>query len=142
MKINWKHLATTTGYKSLKKACFDDIKRNYRSKKEVLQKFRWVIARAKHYVHHTGKSIESILNEWEEKRDYWWINYYQDGRQPKFHSNCIKKSGINSIRKYYKNIRNYTPVEANRAIRHEIARITKTKKLKPRWPMARKKRGY
>jgi len=92
MRIDWKYLATTDGYKSLKAAYVRDVqksakfKRPMRDKVEFLTQFRWVIGRAKHYAHHTGRSMESILNEWEENRAYWWLNYYQDCRQPKFHS--------------------------------------------------------
>lgn len=93
-QINWKHLATTKGYKSLKAAYIHDVRdavarkqkfgRAMRDKAEFLKLFNWVINRAKHYSHHTGKPIDIILNEWEEKRTYWWLNFYQDCRQPKF----------------------------------------------------------
>ena len=113
--IDWKHLATTTGYKSLKVAYVNDVqkaakqKHPMRRKSEFLHKFQWVINRAKHYAHNTGKSIDIILNEWEEKRDYWWLNYYQDCRQPKFHSNSKKPMGINGIRKHYKETYRHDP---------------------------------
>lgn len=121
MPIDWKHLATTTGYKSLKAAYIRDVqgsrrqKHPLRRKAEFLRKFQWVISRAKHYAYHTGESIESILNSWEEKRNYWWLNYYQECNQPKFHSYSIETKRANK---------------------------DKSKKEKTRWPMARKKRGY
>lgn len=45
-------------------------------------RFKWVIDRAAHYAEHTGISADQILKEWEEKRSYWYMNYYQDSNQP------------------------------------------------------------
>jgi hypothetical protein len=94
MKIDWKHVATTPGYKSLKAAYIRDVqeaetyrnrfgRRPMREKEEFLHKFIWVIARAKHYAYKYERPIESILDHWEEKRTYWWLNFYQDCNQPK-----------------------------------------------------------
>lgn len=93
MKINWKSFATSSGYKSLKTAYIHDVKKAseahspMRDKQEFLRKFRWVIDRAKHYAQRLNKPIEEVLNEWESKRNYWWINYYQECSQPKILSN-------------------------------------------------------
>ncbi|MDN6208500.1 MAG: hypothetical protein L0I96_09445, partial [Lactococcus sp.] len=38
--------------------------------------------RAKHYEEKTGVSYLEILDKWEEKRSYWYMNYYQDSNQP------------------------------------------------------------
>lgn len=46
-------------------------------------KFKWVIDRVNHYAEKTGCSAADILNTWEKDRDYWYMNYYQDGNQPK-----------------------------------------------------------
>jgi hypothetical protein len=94
MKIDWKHLATTPGYKSLKAAYIRDVqeaeayrnrfeRKPMREKEEFLHKFIWVIARAKHYAHYYNTSVETILKMWEDKRTYWWLNYYQDCNMPK-----------------------------------------------------------
>ena len=150
MKIDWKHLATTSGYKSLKATYVRDVryasrqKRPMRDKAEYLRQFQWVINRAKHYANHTGKSIETILNEWEAKRDYGWLNYYQDGRQPKFHSGGKKNMGIRGIRKYYKKVYSHDPTRIRERIQSFLIYESKgkPKKEKPRWSMPRKKRGY
>ncbi len=42
----------------------------------------WAVARAKHYAEKTGLSAESILDAWEDRRNYWHVNYYQDANQP------------------------------------------------------------
>jgi hypothetical protein len=45
-------------------------------------KLDWVIERAKHYQSKTGVPYLEIINKWEENRDYWYMNYYQDSNQP------------------------------------------------------------
>lgn len=87
MKIDWKALAKTKGYKSLKASYIYDMKGNCFRKKggDYFRKFQWVINRAKHYAYHKNVSIETVLNGWEEKRSYWWLNYYQDCNQPKIY---------------------------------------------------------
>ena len=101
-KINWKQIAQTPGYRSLKAAYIHDVKQGYRNKITLHKKFRWVIDRAKHYARHNNVSIETILDYWEEKRDYWWLNYYQETNQPKKHSNSKKPIGIKGLRNYLK----------------------------------------
>ena len=71
-----------------------------RDKKELYDHFQWVINRAKHYANFINTPIENVLNDWEEKRKYWWLNYYQDGNQPKFYSNSLKKIGIKGRNKH------------------------------------------
>ena len=90
-KINWKYVATTKGYKSLKAAYIHDIQKNnqIRTKAEFLQHFYWVIGRAKHYAHNRNIPIEVVLNHWEKKRTYWWLNYYQDSNQRKFQKKSV-----------------------------------------------------
>ena len=100
MKIDWKYVSTTPGYRSLKKAYTDGVEKSekekcrfgrpMRSKLEFLRHFNWVISRAKHYAYVHQKPIEVILNDWESKRSYWWLNYYQDCNQPKLHNNILK----------------------------------------------------
>lgn len=145
MKINWKYLATTKGYQTLKAAYIHDVKEAtkggyaMRNKDEFLRHFRWVICRAKHYVYKTGKSMEVVLGEWESKRDYWWLNYYQSCRLPRFHSGVKKPMGIKGIRAYYKNNRwgaKYINDRVCDFIKKEDEKNS-TKKKK-RWPMTRK----
>ena len=52
--------------------------------------FAWVINRAKHYAGKTGLKWEEILNAWEDKRNYWYMNYYQDGNQPLLDGTNVK----------------------------------------------------
>lgn len=112
MKIDWKHLASTAGYKSLMAAVTKDVQSAsrrrergnipMRDKKEFMTKFRWAICRATHYSQHTGKPVHKILTEWESKRDYWWLNFYSDHNLPKLSkNNSLKPLGIRGARKYY-----------------------------------------
>jgi hypothetical protein len=113
MKIDWKKVALSAGYISLKEAMIHDIQdaskyaqsgyRPMRNKQEFHNKFRWVISRALHYVYHTKnknptKALIKLLNEWESKRTYWWLNYYQDCNQPRLDRTSRKRS-LASIRK-------------------------------------------
>ncbi len=88
MEVDWKALAKSPGYMSLKRTYTSEVMRNKtgRKKPELYKLFCWVIARAQHYAHRKNISIEEVLNTWEAGRDYWWLNYYQEGRQPKLPS--------------------------------------------------------
>lgn len=72
------------GRESLKKAVQYDIdsKRTFQTKEELWEKYDWIIKRAEHYANKTGLQADEILNAWEEDRDYWYMNYYQEANQP------------------------------------------------------------
>lgn len=55
---------------------------HFRSEKEYQHKFDWVINRAKEYGTALNLNWEDILNSWEEDRNYWYMNYYQECNQP------------------------------------------------------------
>jgi len=133
MKIDWKQVSKCDGYRSMKAVVANEAKRNAKWNRKpnerYAKKFNWAINRAKHYaykfltlnnqiIHKNSLTLTMIifLNEWEAKRDYCFLNYYQDGKFPKFHSNSLKnKRGKTG---YFK------------------------MKEKPRWNTVRKKRGY
>jgi hypothetical protein len=103
MKIDWKTVCQSAGYKSLKAEYTRSMQRLQRytgtkntwyverEKKELKDKFQWVIARATHYAHHINTTIDVILNDWEEKRSYSWQNYYQESNQPKLNKSVFVK---------------------------------------------------
>ncbi|RKJ35209.1 hypothetical protein D7X33_38520, partial [Butyricicoccus sp. 1XD8-22] len=68
------------GRESLKKAVQYDIdsKRTFDTEKGLWEKYDWIIKRAEHYAEKTGLHVDEILNAWEEDRDYWYQNYYQE----------------------------------------------------------------
>lgn len=49
---------------------------------QYCDKFKWAIDRAKHYAEKLGLNWEDVLSSWEEDRNYWYMNYYQDSNQP------------------------------------------------------------
>lgn len=49
---------------------------------EYCEKFKWVVDRAKHYAEITGLTYEQVIEGWEKRRTYWYLNYYQDCNQP------------------------------------------------------------
>jgi len=52
-------------------------------------KYKWVIERAKQYAEKCGCSFEEIITAWENNRNYWYMNYYQDCNQPEIKSNLV-----------------------------------------------------
>lgn len=45
-------------------------------------KYKWIIDRANHYAERLGVTQEQVLEAWETKRNYWYMNFYQDCNQP------------------------------------------------------------
>lgn len=96
MKINWKVVSKSKGYKSLKAAYVYDVQKSVhrarkgwsdRSKEEFRYHFKRAIGLAMHYAHKWNLPLEVVLDHWESKRDYWWLNFYQksgrlDGLKP------------------------------------------------------------
>lgn len=77
------------GYKKLLAAVERDEQsqtrcHNYR------EKLAWIIARAEHYAEKTGLSASEILDAWEKRRDYWYMNYYQDSCQPEIKGDKVR----------------------------------------------------
>ena len=103
MQVDWKSLAQSKGYKSLKAAYAHDIRKKWRSKEELQKLFKWVMGRAQHYAIRKGITMHQVIDEWEEKREQWWFGYYSNSNQPKLHSNSVKPLGSKGLRKYYRN---------------------------------------
>lgn len=56
---------------------------------EYCVKFRWIIDRARHYSEKLNIPFEEILQSWEEDRDFWYMNYYQEANQPMIDSDNV-----------------------------------------------------
>ena len=69
------------GYKSLLASVENDEKEGFHSH-DYRGKLKWVLDRAQHYAEKTGMDASEILDMWERKRDYWFMNYYQECNQP------------------------------------------------------------
>ena len=152
MKIDWKIVAQSPGYESLKKTIADEWnQRNKYGRKgdnRYKPKFKWVIARAQHYAYHLNKPLQDILNEWEEKRTYNFLNYYQEQKFPRLHNNTSIPNGLKGIIKFYRTDGWYKKdiigqrIRIKSQIEHHRKILAKLNKDKPRWSMTKKKRGY
>ena len=93
MKIDWKNVAKSIGYKQLKKDVLRDCVKEKNcfnttgcpKDKPCFHKycdiFKWTIDKAKHFAHMyrvSGITVRRILNLWESYRNYWYVNWYQD----------------------------------------------------------------
>lgn len=77
------------GYRKLVEAVERDERtqpgfHNYRAK------LAFVIDRAKHYAEKTGLSPEAILDSWEQRRTYWYMNFYQECNQPRIEAGDVR----------------------------------------------------
>lgn len=45
-------------------------------------KFKWVTDRANHYAEKLDLDSTNILDAWESRRNYWYMNFYQESNQP------------------------------------------------------------
>lgn len=79
----------STGYNKLKNTILNDSNSG-RSEEERMKKLTFAVTRAKHYEEKTGVSAIEILDKWESKRTYWYMNYYQDANQPLIESDKVK----------------------------------------------------
>lgn len=151
MNIDWKMVAQSTGYRSLKQSYQNSQMRSGRFKNNSYElhrqtkQFHWVISRAKHYAYHLNTSIEDILNGWEAKRSYNWESYYTDYRFPKLGKTAVTvkpMKRINYIRKdpYYKNNPEAKRTEVFREILKQQRQNSKRVGDKSRWTAERKQR--
>ena len=62
--------------------CDQKFRRSIKCSHKYCDKFKWIIDRAKHYAEKTGLNWEDILDSWEENCNYWYMNYYQEAKQP------------------------------------------------------------
>lgn len=61
----------------------------FRAPKEYLDKFQWILDRAKNYGDKLGLKWEDILSSWDKGRKYWYMNYYQDCNQPEVNADKV-----------------------------------------------------
>jgi len=77
MSVDW---SGSTGYQKLLAAVEVDEKRD--SAHRYQEKLAWILERAEQYAQATGLDAVLILDTWESVRDYWYMNFYQDSKQP------------------------------------------------------------
>lgn len=79
------------GYKSLRAAVDYSSSRYSKADGRDYEKyFQWVIDRLLHYEEKLEIPAEELLNRWEEERDYWFVNYYQECNFPKIDSGRVR----------------------------------------------------
>ena len=81
------------GYDSLLAALNDDLQQN-NSHHDYQATFDWAIERAKHYAEKLCCTWEEVLTAWETDRTYWYMNYYQDCKQPLIKGETVKVFGF------------------------------------------------
>lgn len=55
-------------------------------------KLKWIIERAQQYADTIGVTRDEVIDAWENNRDYWYMNYYQECNQPSLNgSNRVLK---------------------------------------------------
>lgn len=77
------------GYKKLHDAIMKD-ERSGRTVDERMRTLHFAIDRAKHYEEKIGISASEMLTAWESRRNYWYMNYYQDANQPKIQGDSVR----------------------------------------------------
>jgi hypothetical protein len=53
-------------------------------------KLAWTLARARHYSEKTGIEAAAILDAWENERNYWYQNFYQECNFPEIKGNNVR----------------------------------------------------
>ncbi len=74
--------------KKLKEAVEHD-ENNQKGFHNYQEKLDWIIERAKHYSEKTGIDASEIIKGWEEQRDYWYMNFYQEANQPEIKADKV-----------------------------------------------------
>ena len=57
---------------------------------QYCDKFKWIIDRARHYAEKLSLNWEDVLDSWEEQRDYWYMNFYQECNQPEIKGEKVR----------------------------------------------------
>ena len=70
------------GYDSLVAAYEFDVRNEPGRANEWKARLDWALARAGQYADRLGIDRDTVLAAWEEHRNYWYVNYYQEANQP------------------------------------------------------------
>ena len=151
MKINWKQVAVSEGYISLKKAYIQslhDIEKHKQrwgrcnqNKEELHERFNAIICRAKCHAYAYNSSIETVLIVWERTRkksnSYNWDSFYylNNNMLKKPFQDKLKPIGTKGFKKNIRKDRWYTPVQRRKRMCDFIMRLQAKASIrkKPRW---------
>jgi hypothetical protein len=67
-----------------------DFKTRGRYFHDYRAKLLWTVERAKHYAEKLSLDPAALLDQWESKRTYWYMNYYQDANQPRMDAGHVR----------------------------------------------------
>lgn len=70
-----------------------DFKTRGRYFHDYRAKLLWTVERAKHYAEKLSLDPAAVLDQWESKRRYWYMNYYQDANQPQIDAANVRVFG-------------------------------------------------
>lgn len=145
MTINWKAIAQSPGYKSLKARYITDVqkanrdwqrfgRKPMRDKAEFRKQFKRIIDRAINHSLYTGEPIESILERWETEQGYcWWMNYRLPAAMGRDHP-CVKPTKPIT---YWRREKTRVRKEIYLARRAHLLNTT-SKRIKKRWGKRKK----
>lgn len=139
MKVDWKKISQSKGYKSLKADYLKDIQSSLNTTSRR-KEFKWIIGRATHYAYHKGTTLDVILDEWEALRTIHWGSFYYEQNKmfKKLNlSDTVKRQGFKGYKKSVRKGRWYSLKSKNNQIFHELMRLqrinSKRYKIKKRW---------
>ena len=148
MLINWKHLASTTGYKSLKAAMEQDVQDANRSRQhgqipmrdkvEFRRQFVKVIRHAVRYSNLHKVPVHEVLTEWEGNRRQWWMSYPALSKSVQG-GTSLEPVGLKGVLRYYKGSR-YSANKITTRITYHARTERKNSNKKTRWTSDKKAR--
>lgn len=139
MKIDWKAVAASPGYKLMKGAVAEQANNRFSHDDRYQEAFNFAINRAKQQVYvktwlngqdYTDYLIDK-LNEWELNRKQNFLSYYTNYNLPKKSSRVLKTPGIRSRVKYYKTGSWYK--NSNKAAVELSEHLQRNRTKKARW---------
>jgi len=139
MKINWKEVAASAGYKSMKAAVATEANRKWSTHERYTEAFNFAINRAKQHIYvkcwvsdqdYTDYLINQ-LRAWEEQRKQSFLSYYTNYNLPKKSSRILKTPGIRSRVKDFKQDSWYK--DSHRAAKEITEHLRKKRTKKARW---------
>ena len=147
MKINWKEVAKSVAYKSMKAYVAKQANKRFSNDERYQKAFDFAINRAKQHIYvacwlddndYTYDLIYK-LDEWERKRKQSFLSYYSNHNLPKKTSGVLKPVGIRGRLKYYKNDSWYK--NTHRAAEEVTIHLKNKRTKKARWSNERKARA-
>lgn len=86
--------------KGITSKCVGTVKCSHR----YCDKYKWIIERANHYAEIIGVTAEDVLEAWETKRSYWYMNFYQDSNQPRIDDDLRNVRVFETVDDFHKSV--------------------------------------